>query len=58
MDSNYTFRIAINTKTFTGTVLLQLVDEGKFALYDELLKYFSEFSKSDSILNFPVSVVK
>ena len=28
MDSSYTFRIASNTKTFTGTVLLQLVGEG------------------------------
>ena len=49
MDSSFTFRIASNTKTFTGTVLLQLVDEGKLALYDKLSKYFPEFPKSDSI---------
>jgi D-alanyl-D-alanine carboxypeptidase len=49
MDSNYTFRIASSTKTFTGTVLLQLVDEGKLSLNDQLSKFFPEYPKSDSI---------
>jgi D-alanyl-D-alanine carboxypeptidase len=49
MDSNYTFRIASNTKTFTGTVLLQLVDEGKLSLNDQLSKFFPSYPKSDSI---------
>jgi D-alanyl-D-alanine carboxypeptidase len=49
MDGNFTFRIGSNTKTMTGTVLLQLVDEGKLKLSDKLSKYFPEYSKSDSI---------
>lgn len=49
MDSSFTFRIASNTKTFTGTVLLQLVDEGKLTLNDKLSKYFPDYPKSDSI---------
>jgi D-alanyl-D-alanine carboxypeptidase len=49
MDSSYTFRIASNTKTFTATVLLQLVDEGKLTLNDKLSKYFPDYPKSDSI---------
>lgn len=49
MDSNFTFRIASNTKTFTATVLLQLVDEGRLALNDKLSKYIPDYPKSDSI---------
>ncbi|NCA76801.1 MAG: class A beta-lactamase-related serine hydrolase [Alphaproteobacteria bacterium] len=49
MDVNHTFRIASNTKTFTGTVLLQLVDEGKISLSDPLSKFFPEYPHSDSI---------
>jgi D-alanyl-D-alanine carboxypeptidase len=49
MNGDYTFRIASNTKTFTGTVLLQLVDEGKLALNDKLSKYYPEYPKADSI---------
>ncbi|MCK9205187.1 MAG: beta-lactamase family protein [Bacteroidales bacterium] len=49
MNSGYTFRIGSNTKTMTGTVILQLVDEGKLKLEDKLSKYFPSFPKSDSI---------
>lgn len=49
MDSSYTFRIASNTKTLTGTVLLQLVDEGRLSLDDKLSKYYPEYPKADSI---------
>ncbi len=49
MDSSYTFRIGSNTKTFTGTVLLQLVDEGKLVLEDKLSKYYPLYPKADSI---------
>jgi D-alanyl-D-alanine carboxypeptidase len=49
MDGSYIFRIASNTKTMTGTVLLQLVDEGKLALNDKLSKYYPEYPKADSI---------
>jgi D-alanyl-D-alanine carboxypeptidase len=36
------FRIGSNTKTMTGTVLLQLVQEGRIALSDPLSKYRPE----------------
>lgn len=49
MDSTYTFRIGSNTKPFLGTVLLQLVDEGKLALTDKLSRFYPDFPKSDSI---------
>lgn len=49
MDGHFTFRIGSNTKTFTGTVLLQLVDEGRLALNDALSTYFPTFPKADSI---------
>ena len=49
MDESYTFRIGSNTKTMTGTVLLQLVDEGKLKLSDTLSKYFPTFPRADSI---------
>ena len=49
MDGSYTFRIGSNTKTMTGTVLLQLVDEGYLKLEDTLSKYFPTFPRADSI---------
>lgn len=49
MDGSYTFRIGSATKTMVGTVLLQLVDEGKLALNDKLSKYYPEYPKADSI---------
>ncbi len=49
IDTSHTFRIASCTKTFTITVLLQLVDEGKIALNDKLSKYYPEYPASDSI---------
>jgi len=49
MDADYAFRIGSNTKTMTGTVLLQLVDEGKIKLEDTLSQYFPSFPRADSI---------
>ena len=49
MSSDMLFRIGSITKTFTITVLLQLVDEKKLSLDDKLSKYFPEFPKSDSV---------
>lgn len=42
-------RIGSITKTFTGTVVLQLFDEGKLNLSDKLSMYFPDFPNSDSI---------
>ena len=43
------FRVGSITKTFTVTVLLQLVGEGKLALNDKLSKFYPQYPKSDSI---------
>ncbi|MEQ8224727.1 MAG: serine hydrolase domain-containing protein [Candidatus Eremiobacterota bacterium] len=50
-DIKYTdkVRLASITKTFTITVLLQLVDEGKISLDDTLNKYISFLPDSDEI---------
>ncbi len=42
-------RIGSITKTFTGTVLLQLVEEGKLSLDDKLSKFFPGFQNGDNI---------
>jgi D-alanyl-D-alanine carboxypeptidase len=46
---NDKMRIGSITKTFTGTVLLQLVDEGKISLSDKLNKYFPDFPNGQNI---------
>ncbi|MEO6695614.1 MAG: serine hydrolase domain-containing protein [Ignavibacteria bacterium] len=46
---NDKMRIGSATKTFTGTVLLQLADEGKINLSDKLSKYFPDFPNGDNI---------
>ncbi len=46
---NYTYRIGSVTKTFTITVLLQLVGEGRLSLDDKLAKFFPQYPKADSI---------
>ena len=40
------FRIGSNTKTMTGTCLLQLVDEGKVALDDEVRRHLPQFTSA------------
>ncbi|WP_220039417.1 serine hydrolase domain-containing protein [Paenibacillus illinoisensis] len=41
--TNGHFRIGSNTKTFTATVVLQLVAEGRIGLEDPVVDYLSEF---------------
>lgn len=43
------FRIGSNTKTFTGTVILQLVDEGKLGLDDPVSEYQPEAPNGENI---------
>lgn len=43
------FRIGSTTKTFTGTVVLQLVDEGKLGLDDPVSKYQPEVPNGENI---------
>lgn len=49
MNSGYVFRIGSNTKTFTVTVLLQLVQEQKLSLDDKVSKYFPNYPKAGAI---------
>jgi D-alanyl-D-alanine carboxypeptidase len=49
MILNDKMRIGSITKTFTGTVLLQLVDEGKISLNDKLSKYFPDYPNGQNI---------
>ncbi|MDQ3020336.1 MAG: beta-lactamase family protein [Bacteroidota bacterium] len=42
-------RIGSVTKTFTGTVLLQLVDEGKLTLQDKLSNFFPNYPNAQNI---------
>jgi D-alanyl-D-alanine carboxypeptidase len=43
------FRIGSNTKTMTGTAILQMVEEGKIALDDPVSKYRPEVPNGDNI---------
>jgi len=43
------FRVGSNTKTMTGTVLLQLVDEGLISLDDPVSKYRPDVPNGDAI---------
>jgi len=49
MDEDMIFRIGSNTKTFTITVLLQLVDEGLINLSDPLSKYLPDYPRADEV---------
>ncbi|NOX87056.1 MAG: beta-lactamase family protein [Chlorobi bacterium] len=49
MDDEMLFRIGSNTKTFTNTVMLQLVDDGLISTEDMLSKYVPDFPHSDEI---------
>ena len=49
MDEDMIFRIGSNTKTFTITVLLQLVDEGLISLSDPLSKYLPDYPRADEV---------
>lgn len=43
------FRIASITKTFTGTAILQLVDEGELSTSDKLSEWYPDFPNADQI---------
>lgn len=48
-DAAEPFRIASITKTFIGTVILQLVDDGRLALTDTVSKWYPTFPNGDKI---------
>lgn len=49
MDDEMLFRIGSNTKTFTNTVMLQLVDDGLLSTEDFLSTNVPDFPRSDEI---------
>lgn len=49
MTLDKTFRAGSMTKTFTVTVLMQLIDEGKLSLDEPISKYFSGIPNGDKI---------
>jgi D-alanyl-D-alanine carboxypeptidase len=49
MKDYYQFRIGSITKTFTYTVLMQLVDEKLLSLEDKLSQYFPYFPDADNV---------
>ncbi|GAB1415964.1 serine hydrolase domain-containing protein [Paludibacter sp.] len=49
INTSHIFRIGSNTKTMTGTVLLQLVDEGILSLDDKLSKFYPELPRADEV---------
>src|SRR4028118_170875 len=48
-ESKDPFRIASITKTFTGTAILQLVNQGRLSTSDELSTWYPEFPNADEI---------
>ncbi len=49
MNEAMLFRIGSNTKTFTNTVMLQLVDEGLLSTEDTLSQFVPGFPRSDEV---------
>lgn len=49
LSDGMVFRIGSNTKTFTITVLLQLVDEGLISLEDKLSDYLPDYPRANEV---------
>ncbi|PQO31404.1 D-alanyl-D-alanine carboxypeptidase [Blastopirellula marina] len=49
MQTDMAFRVGSNTKTMTGTVILQLVQEGKLKLDDKVSQFFQDVPQGDQI---------
>lgn len=49
MQTDMAFRIGSNTKTMTGTVILQLVQEGKLKLDDKVSQFFDDVPQGDQV---------
>jgi CubicO group peptidase (beta-lactamase class C family) len=50
VDARTVFHIASISKTFTATAIAILVDEGKLAWDDSVIKYVPEFQLSDPLI--------
>ncbi|UUO05414.1 beta-lactamase family protein [Blastopirellula sp. J2-11] len=49
MQTDMSFRIGSNTKTMTGVVILQLVQDGKLKLDDKVSQFFPDVPQGDKI---------
>ncbi|PQO45095.1 serine hydrolase domain-containing protein [Blastopirellula marina] len=49
MQTDMAFRIGSNTKTMTGVIILQLIEEGKLSLDDKVSKFFPDVPQGDEI---------
>ncbi|MCX6227447.1 MAG: serine hydrolase [Bacteroidia bacterium] len=49
VTTNNVLRLASITKTFTATVILTLIDQGKLNLDDKLTTYFPEFTEANDV---------
>jgi len=56
VDANTVFRINSTTKTFTGTAVMRLVDEGKVDLDTPVRKYLPDFATTDAAASAQVTV--
>lgn len=56
VDADTVFRIGSTTKTFTGTAIMRLVDEGKVDLDAPVRRYLPEFAVADPAASATVTV--
>ncbi|SOJ54171.1 D-alanyl-D-alanine carboxypeptidase [Mycobacterium simulans] len=56
VDADTVFRIGSTTKTFTGTAMMRLVDEGKVDLDAPVRRYLPEFAVADPTASATVTV--
>ena len=56
VDGNTVFRINSSTKTFTGTTVMRLVDQGKVDLDAPVRRYLPDFTTSDAAASARVTV--
>ncbi|OBK26614.1 penicillin-binding protein [Mycobacterium asiaticum] len=56
VDGDTIFRIGSTTKTFTGTAIMRLVDQGKVTLDAPVRKYLPDFAVADPVVSATVTV--
>jgi CubicO group peptidase (beta-lactamase class C family) len=56
VDGDTVFRIGSTTKTFTGTTIMRLMDEGKVVLDAPVRRYLPDFAVADPVVSAMVTV--
>lgn len=56
VDGDTVFRIGSTTKTFTGTAIMRLVDDGKVELNAPVRRYLPDFAVADPVVSEAVTV--